>query len=249
MLGAIRRLGFAGQNESRSFRARTLSFEGNTAGEKMRPWRRGSSSLVSGWPGKSVSLSFRSSVVQSEETDEASKPADSPSAEAAFEEHFAMVWRGLRRLGVVEGALDDATQDVFLVLHRRWNDFQGQSSLKTWIYGIVMRVASDHTRRARRDSSRYSQVELDLASTLATPDQVYQRREAGRLLHRSLERLAETERQILVLVDLEEQSVIDAAEAIGIKLNTAYTRLRRARKSFEKAVLSERDKAAEGAHQ
>lgn len=161
------------------------------------------------------------------------------SAEKAFEEHFSMVWRGLRRLGVVETSLDDATQDVFLVLHRRWNDFEKQSSLKTWIYGIVMRVASDHTRRARRDSSRFSSVEMELASTLATPDQIYQQREAGLLLHRSLERLADAERQVLVLVDLEEQSVVDAAEAMGVNVNTAYTRLRRARKSFEKAILAE----------
>lgn len=190
-------------------------------------------------------------VVESENSGELGREdTGSLGAEAAFEEHFAMVWRGLRRLGVIEAALDDATQDVFLVLHRRWDDFQGQSSLKTWIYGIVMRVASDHTRKARRESARYSHAEFELASTLATPDQLYQQREAGRMLHRALEQLAEPERQVLVLVDLEEQSVIDAATALGLKVNTAYTRLRRARKNFEKAVLTARarSEATEGAN-
>ncbi len=151
-----------------------------------------------------------------------------------------MVWRGLRRMGVPEAALDDAAQDVFLVVHRRWEDFAHQSSRKTWLYGIVMRVASDHTRRNRRDRSRYSPIEVELASSAAPPDRLYQQREAGRMLHRALELLADPDRQILVLVDLEEQSVVDAADVLGIKLNTAYTRLRRARKAFERAVVAVR---------
>lgn len=156
--------------------------------------------------------------------------------EQAFELYFSMVWRSLRRLGVADSALDDAVQDVFLVIHRRWSDFQHQSSLSTWIYGIALRVASEHTRRARRERARHSPELPELMSPLEAPDRLYQQREAGRLLHASLESLDESERQIMVLVDLEERSVVEAAESLGIKLNTAYSRLRRARQSFEKAL-------------
>jgi RNA polymerase sigma-70 factor (ECF subfamily) len=166
---------------------------------------------------------------------EPSEACDSP--EQAFEQHFSMVWRSLRRLGVPESSLDDASQDVFLVLHRRWADFQHQSSLRTWIYGILLRVASDHTRRARRERARWSAEEApELESPADAPDQLYQQREAALLLRFALAQLEDKERQILVLIDLEERSVVEAADALGINLNTAYSRLRRARQSFEKAL-------------
>jgi RNA polymerase sigma-70 factor, ECF subfamily len=162
--------------------------------------------------------------------------------EQAFEQHFAMVWRSLRRLGVPEVALDDAVQDVFLVLHRRWADFQRQSSLRTWIYGISMRVASDHTKRARRERARYSPEVPELESPAESPDSVYQQREAALILRQALAALEDKEREILVFIDLEERSVVEAAEALGINLNTAYSRLRRARQSFEKAVRAAQSK-------
>ena len=156
--------------------------------------------------------------------------------EQAFEQHFSMVWRSLRRLGVSEAALDDASQDVFLVLHRRWADFQRQSSLRTWIYGILLRVAGDYTKRARRERARYSPEVPELESSVESPDHLYQQREAAIVLRLALAQLEDKERQMLVLIDLEERSVVEAADALGINLNTAYSRLRRARQSFEKAL-------------
>jgi RNA polymerase sigma-70 factor (ECF subfamily) len=127
-------------------------------------------------------------------------------------------------------------QDVFLVLHRRWADFEHQSSLRTWIYGISLRVASDHTRRARRERARWSPEVPELESPAESPDRIYQQREAARLLQAALGQLDDKEREMLVLVELEERSVVEAADSLGINLNTAYSRLRRARQSFEKAL-------------
>ena len=59
-----------------------------------------------------------------------------------FREHAPYVWRVLRRLGVAEADVEDACQEVFLVVHRRAESFDGTSSVKTWIYGICVRVAS-----------------------------------------------------------------------------------------------------------
>ncbi|HEY3498366.1 MAG TPA: sigma-70 family RNA polymerase sigma factor, partial [Polyangiaceae bacterium] len=58
-----------------------------------------------------------------------------------YREHFPFVWRCLRGLGVREAALDDAAQDVFVIVHRRLRDFRGESSLRTWLYGVVRNVA------------------------------------------------------------------------------------------------------------
>jgi RNA polymerase sigma-70 factor, ECF subfamily len=168
------------------------------------------------------------------------EPCETP--QQAFEQHFSMVWRSLRRLGVADVALDDAVQDVFLVLHRRWADFQHQSSLRTWIYGILLRVASDHTRRARRERARWSPEEPELESSAESPDHLYQQREAALILRAALAQLEDKDRQILVMIDLEERSVVEAAEALEINLNTAYSRLRRARQGFEKALRAAQTK-------
>ncbi|HTV25923.1 MAG TPA: sigma-70 family RNA polymerase sigma factor, partial [Polyangiaceae bacterium] len=122
--------------------------------------------------------------------------ASCATPEQAFEQHFSMVWRSMRRLGVPESTLDDAVQDVFLVLHRRWADFQHQSSLRTWIYGILLRVASDHTRRARRERARYSPEVPELESSAESPDNLYQQREAAVLLRLALAQLEDKERQM-----------------------------------------------------
>src|ERR1044071_899212 len=69
---------------------------------------------------------------------------------ALFREHCDFVWRVLRTLGVAPDALDDALQEVFLVVHRRLPEFEGRSALNTWIYAIAYRVAQSQRRRARR---------------------------------------------------------------------------------------------------
>jgi len=173
--------------------------------------------------------------------------SDCANPEQAFEQHFDLVWRTVRRLGVPAGHVDDAVQDVFVVVHRRWNDFRNQSSRRTWIYGIAIRVASEHLRRARREQQRTSQTDPDFVSSESLADRSYQEREAGRVLHEILNRMGEPERQMLVLVDLEERSVVEAAEALGVNVNTAYSRLRRARIHFEKALKAVRPPRSDGA--
>lgn len=196
------------------------------------PWR--APSPVAGLGVGAIFASAGYSMV--DDADDVPNQSECDTPEQAFEQYFTMVWRSLRRLGVSDSALDDAAQDVFLVLHRRWGDFAHQSSLRTWIYGILLRVASDHTRRARRERARWSAEIPELESAAEAPDLLYQQREAGRLLRSALAGLEENERQMLVLVELEERSVVEAADSLGINLNTAYSRLRRARVSFERAV-------------
>ena len=71
-----------------------------------------------------------------------------------FREYAPFVWRGLRRLGVPECDVEDVCQEVFVVVHRKLGDFEGRSSLRTWIYGICARTASAFVPSMRaRDSS------------------------------------------------------------------------------------------------
>jgi len=146
----------------------------------------------------------------------------------------------LRRLGVPARALDDAAQDVFLVVHRRWDSFDSRwSSVETWLFGILMRVARNHRRSLRRRAwaipSTGDVVEV-VPSPAAGPAELVARREAVALLDRLLDSLDEDKRAIIVLVDVEQLSVPQAAESLEVNLNTAYWRLRTARTQLRKSL-------------
>ena len=72
------------------------------------------------------------------------------SFESVYEAHFDFVWRSLRRLGVPAPSLEDAVQDLFIVVCRRLPEFEGRSSLKTWLFSIAIRIAKEHARRRAR---------------------------------------------------------------------------------------------------
>src|SRR5687767_4756436 len=72
------------------------------------------------------------------------------TADEIYERYFDFVWRNVRRMGVPAEAVDDAVQDVFLVVHRRLAEFEGRSAMETWLFGILMRVARDHRRSFKR---------------------------------------------------------------------------------------------------
>jgi len=157
-----------------------------------------------------------------------------------YDSHFSFVWRNLRRLGVPDAIIEDAAQDVFLVVHRRWDSFDARwSSVETWLFGILMRVARNHRRSLRRRAwaipSTGDVVEV-VPSPAAGPAELVARREAVALLDRLLDSLDEEKRAIIVLVDVEQMSVPQAAESLEVNLNTAYWRLRTARTQLRKSL-------------
>lgn len=157
---------------------------------------------------------------------------------ALYLEHFDLVWRNLRRLGVPTSSLDDAVQDVFLVVHRRQREFLGQSSTKTWILGIVLRVAHDHRRSQRRHSARvakYAEQTIQEEAPIG-PSAHVEMREAAQLVRTILEQFGEQERNVFVLVELEEMSLREAAEVTGLSLSTCQRRLVAARRAFDAAL-------------
>jgi hypothetical protein len=71
-----------------------------------------------------------------------------------YDRYFAFVWRCVANRGVRRSALDDVVQEVFIVVHRKLPEFQGRSSTRTWVAGIVRWVVTDYpccsTRCCRR---------------------------------------------------------------------------------------------------
>jgi RNA polymerase sigma-70 factor (ECF subfamily) len=168
-------------------------------------------------------------------------PAEAPSSpgfNALFSEHYAFVHRTLRALGVEPMAVDDAAQEVFLVVHRRLGDYDGRAPVRAWIFGITRRVAHDFRRTVRRQQARLSLIE-DRRS-VPTPEHHLTQQQAVAQLERYLDSLGEIRRAVFVLCDIEEMTAPEVATALGIKLNTVYSHLRKARLAVERAMTSER---------
>ncbi|MDB4994597.1 MAG: hypothetical protein JWM74_2029 [Myxococcaceae bacterium] len=177
---------------------------------------------------------------------EPSAVAVAPSFDEVYEAHFDFVWRSVRRLGVDEAGTDDAVQEVFLVVHRRLAEFCGRSELRTWIYGIARYVAIRHRRTARRRVAALGEnvdpMHLEQLGDAAAPSAYDQteRGEALKVLEELLGELDDDKREVLTLVELEEMSIPEVADVLGINRNTAYGRLRAARQEFEKALARHR---------
>jgi RNA polymerase sigma-70 factor (ECF subfamily) len=172
----------------------------------------------------------------------AMSPAKEPSRPAleflaVYEELFPFVWRVARRRGVPESTLDDVCQDVFVIVHQRLGEFEGRSSLKTWVYGILNNVILMRHRTMKRRDPERAEVDPDLlVDGAADPADVASGAQIARIAHAMLAELPDEQRSVFILVELEEMSIPEVAEAEQINVNTAYSRLRAARAAFAAAV-------------
>src|SRR5258706_15481952 len=76
--------------------------------------------------------------------------AEVPSFESVYDGFFPYIWRSVQRLGVPPSQADDVVQEIFIIVHRRLPEFEGRATLKTWLYGIALRVARAHRLQLRR---------------------------------------------------------------------------------------------------
>ncbi len=170
---------------------------------------------------------------------------------ACFEEmynaHFDFVFRSARRLGVPEASLDDVVQRVFLVAYQRLAAFERRSSLKTWLFGILLNAARDERRTQRRKFPHWFAPPIDpdtLSDATYAPDGALERTEAARTVDALLESLKGDKRVVFVMAELEQMSAAEISEATGLGTNAVYSRLRAARIDFERAVVKLRRRRA-----
>jgi RNA polymerase sigma-70 factor (ECF subfamily) len=158
--------------------------------------------------------------------------------QAVYRRHFDFVWRTLRGLGLPEAQVDDAVQDVFIVVYRRRHDFQKERSEKSWLFRIARYVAGNH-HRTRRRKGQFVELQEDAAPEASErPDRQAELRQAASMLARFLQTLDEDQRNVFVLMEIGGASAREAADGLDAKLNTVYSRLRLARTRWEQFVQS-----------
>ena len=146
----------------------------------------------------------------------------------------------------------DVSQDVFLQVYRMLPRFEGRSSLKTWIYRIVVNQCHNRRRfwkrrfkdRSRpledmtpKDEARCSEAQAEASS----PYEELRRREATRLVQAALLELSFEHRAILLLREVEGLSVEQVAQSLGLPEGTVKSRLSRAREALRVRLLGRRE--------
>jgi RNA polymerase sigma-70 factor (ECF subfamily) len=180
-----------------------------------------------------------------------SSPSSSPRPEFAsiYTAELRWVWRTLWRLGVRERDLEDVAHDVFVVVHRKLEDFDPSRPLRPWLFGICFRTALDR----RRKSSHKNEIPTE---PTALPEQgnvadaavvdvtaLIERKESKALVQLALASLPLEQRAVFVLHELEGTSIPECVAVLEAPLNTLYSRLRLARAAFTKFIQRAQQRA------
>lgn len=158
-------------------------------------------------------------------------PEDDRRIARALVEHFASVWRALRRLGVTERDADDAAQQVFVSFANRIRIIEVGRE-RPYLLGIAAHTAANVRRRQAHTDEPREDIE-PVPSSSRDPEALLEQRQRRERLDRALSTLPNEQRQVFVLYELEGFSLPEIAAALEIPLGTATSRLRRARAGFE----------------
>jgi RNA polymerase sigma-70 factor (ECF subfamily) len=153
--------------------------------------------------------------------------------ESIYVQHFDFACRSLRLLGVPPDALEDAAQDVFGIVHRRLHEFAGRSSLKTWIFSVVQRVAANQRRTRRRKQTPLQPLSEGFTAKDPSPEACAQAAQSAALIQAFCDTLDDGRRAVLVLGLLEGVPVRELALTLDIPLHTVYSRIRALREALK----------------
>lgn len=139
-----------------------------------------------------------------------------------------------RRLSGSASLAEELTQDVFLRVFQRLPTFRGESALSTWLHRLAVRVIIDELRRSRLERAARDPGAGDPGPEPAGPAGI-ERGEALDL-ERSIARLPQGAREVLVLYDVEGYQHDEIAELLGISIGTSKSQLFRARRMMREAL-------------
>jgi RNA polymerase sigma-70 factor, ECF subfamily len=160
---------------------------------------------------------------------------DKLAMQALFARHRTPVYRWLLRFVGNETNAEDLLSEVFLDVWRRADNFEGRSSVSTWLMSIA-RFKALSARRRRTEAELDEKIETTVADTANDPEAVLQEKNRGELLRQALTRLSLEHREIIELAYYHEKSIDECAQILGIPAATVKTRMFYARKKLAELV-------------
>jgi RNA polymerase sigma-70 factor (ECF subfamily) len=160
--------------------------------------------------------------------------SDADRVRRVLDLHYDAIWRFLRRLGVREAEVDDAAQKVFILFAERARSIV-EASERPFLFSSAVKIAADARRKAARAEKIFAggTEPPEAEDPAPNPEEALDAQRLRRWLDRVLDTLEGDHRSVLVLVDIEEQTMAEVAEVLGIPPGTVASRLRRARELFE----------------
>jgi RNA polymerase sigma-70 factor (ECF subfamily) len=169
---------------------------------------------------------------------EALRQGDKAEFARMVEAHYQLIYRlGLKMLGNSQDA-EDILQETFIKAYRHIQDFNGRSSLATWLYRIATNEALMFLRRRRPDSTSVDkpfetdegdQIPVEMVDWCCLPEREMMSTEARANLDRAIGTLTPNLRAVFVLRDIEGLSTRETAQVLDISEMAVKTRLSRAR--------------------
>ncbi len=137
-------------------------------------------------------------------------------------------------------AADDATQEAFISAYRGLGKFRG-GSFRAWLLRITSNACYDELRRRKRKPAiswdDFGDLEEEanphLVDAGARPEESVQQDELRKMLERTMAKLPEDQRAVLLLIDRLGLSYEEASQALHIRLGTVKSRLARARSAMQ----------------
>jgi RNA polymerase sigma-70 factor (ECF subfamily) len=144
----------------------------------------------------------------------------------------------LARMGVLRSDIEDLVQEVFLIAHRNGGYSPGPAKPTTYLASIAFRAATTHRRKRQTRSfvQHADEIVERAGDERMSPERHAEQKRQLALLDRALSALDPDKRAVFVMAELNGESVVSIAEGLGIPVDTAYSRLRAARRIFREAA-------------
>ncbi len=180
--------------------------------------------------------------------------ADHAAFETLMRRHNGKLFRVARSILRDDTDAEDALQDAYLDAYRHMGEFRGGSHLGTWLTRIVINQALMRLRKQRRDrvvvpfgdrdATEPHPTEADVADDRSeSPSSATLRAEIRRMLERRIDELPLAFRTVFVMREVEDMTVEETADCLGIPATTVRTRLFRARGLLREALARDMDNA------
>lgn len=154
----------------------------------------------------------------------------------ALQAEFDALYRFSRRMGLSEADTEDALQEVALVCLKKQSATDTTvENPRAYLFGVMFKVATRIRDSARRRGGHAPLDDVSLPDSQATPEEALQNHDTQRLLDGILDTLSDDERAVLILCDIEEQTMAEVATHLDVAPGTVASRLRRARENFSRA--------------
>jgi RNA polymerase sigma-70 factor (ECF subfamily) len=160
---------------------------------------------------------------------------------ALFREHVRYLWKSFARLGVAASEREDLVQETFVAVHRHLHERDPERPMRPWLFGFAFRIALAHKRRKRTTSEIPTETACleERRDSARDVGKALDARDAHVIVHAALARLTDDQRAVFVLHELDGAAAPEIADALGIPLNTVYSRLRVARERFRAALADQ----------